>query len=405
VAFSRNLYRWSPQIRQEDGFVRLVFGLGTRAVDMVGDDYPRLVALSHPRLHSSSDVRAIKRYSQRKVDLIDIEANSFTAVPVREVFDADCPPLRLIAQVDEDGDLVPIRSRLADPAKMVVTFDGLLSRTSFAASLRAALKLLETHYKSPVDTEFALEITDPEGKPDVQITLLQCRPQSHIQDGMESHIPVDLAEKDIIFSTQTMVPQGAVREIRYVLFVPSEGYFSLESQVERTLLERAIGQLNAALKDEVFIAVGPGRWGTSTPDLGVHVAYSDIYNARALVELAGESVGASPEPSFGTHFFQDLMEANIYPLGVFLDDENTIFKRDFFYDTPNRLGEFLTVDTPRVANALRLIAVGDYRPNHHLDLMMDASKSYAVAFLGGEEEKNESREDETQLSGLPPAKE
>ncbi|MCA1899170.1 MAG: PEP/pyruvate-binding domain-containing protein [Chloroflexi bacterium] len=406
VAFSRNLYRWSPQIRQEDGFVRLVFGLGTRAVDMVGDDYPRLVALSHPRLHSSSDVRAIKRYSQRKLDLIDIESNSFATIPVRDVFDADFPPLRFIAQVDEDGDLVPIRSRLADPAKMVVTFDGLLSRTSFAADMRAALKLLETHYKSPVDTEFALEITDLEGRPNALITLLQCRPQSHIQDGMETPIPGDLTEKDIIFSTQTMVPQGAVREIRYVLFVPSEGYFSLESQTERTLLERAIGQLNAALKDEVFIAVGPGRWGTSTPDLGVHVAYSDIYNARALVELAGESVGASPEPSFGTHFFQDLMEANIYPLGVFLDDENTIFKRDFFYDTPNRLGEFLTLDNPRVANALRLIAVSDYRPKHHLDLMMDASKSYAVAFLTGEEEEEtESREDETMLSGLPPAKE
>lgn len=405
VAFSRNLYRWSPQIRQEDGFVRLVFGLGTRAVDMVGDDYPRLVALSHPRLHSSSDIRNIKRYSQQKVDLIDIEANSFTAVPVRDVFDADCPPLRFIAQVDEEGDLVPIRSRLADPAKMVVTFDGLLSRTSFAANMRAVLKLLETHYKSPVDTEFALEITDPDGRPDVQITLLQCRPQSHMQDGMETPIPSDLAEKDIVFSTQTMVPQGAVRQIRYVLFVPSEGYFSLESQVERTLLERAIGQLNAALKNEVFIAVGPGRWGTSTPDLGVHVAYSDIYNARALVELAGESIGASPEPSFGTHFFQDLMEANIYPLGVFLDDENTIFKRDFFYDTPNRLEEFLTVDNPRVANALRLIAVGDYAPKRHLDLIMDARKSYAVAFLAGEEEEIERVEDETMLSGLPPVKE
>ncbi len=406
VAFSRNIYRWSPQIKQEDGFVRLVFGLGTRAVDMVGDDYPRLVALSHPRLHSSSDVRTIKRYSQQKVDLIDLETNSFTTIPVRDVFDADCPPLRFIAQIDEEGDLMPIRSRLADPAKMVVTFDGLLSRIPFAASMRAALKLLETHYKSPVDTEFALEIVNPGEQPDVQITLLQCRPQSHIQDGAEVQIPHDLDEKDIIFSTQTMVPQGAVQEIRYVLFVPSEGYFSLEAQADRTLLERAIGQLNAALKDEVFIAVGPGRWGTSTPDLGVHVTYSDIYNTRSLVELAGESVGASREPSFGTHFFQDLMEADIYPLGVFLDDKNTIFKRDFFYDTPSHLNDFIPLGNPHVADALRLIAVSDYRANHHLDLIMDAHKSYAVAFLIRDEEEIESvKGNETMMSGLPPVKE
>jgi hypothetical protein len=405
VAFSRNIYRWSPQIKQEDGFLRLVFGLGTRAVDMVGDDYPRLVALSHPRLHSSSDVRNIKRYSQQRMDLIDIESNAFSTVPVRDVFDADCPPLRFIAQIDEGGDLLPIRSRLADPAKMVVTFDGLLSRTPFASNMRTALKLLETYYKSPVDTEFALEVINPDDHPDVQITLLQCRPQSHIQDGAEVQIPHDLDENDIIFSTQTMVPQGAVQNIRYVLFVPSEGYFSLESQVERTLLERAIGQLNAALKDEVFIAVGPGRWGTSTPDLGVHVTYSDIYNTHALVELAGEAVGASREPSFGTHFFQDLMEANIYPLGVFLDDENTVFKRDFFYETPSHLTEFIALDNPRVINALRLIAVDDYRPNSRLDLVMDAHKSYAVAFLVGEEAEAEAIENETMMSGLASAKE
>ena len=140
-----------------------------------------------------------------------------------------------------------------------------------------------------------------------------------------------------------MVPQGVVRDIEYVLFVPSEGYFSLETQTDRTQLERSIGQLNSALKDRVFIAVGPGRWGTSTPDLGVHISYSDIYNSRALIELAGSEVGASPEPSFGTHFFQDLMEANIYPLGVFLDDEDTICKRDLFYNTPNRNSEFIAL--------------------------------------------------------------
>jgi hypothetical protein len=381
VAFSRNMYRWSPQIKQEDGFLRLVFGLGTRAVDMLGDDYPRLVALSHPRLHSSSDVRTIKRYSQQNVDVIDIESNTFTTVPVREMLNADYPPLRFIAQVEEDGDLTPIRTRLAAPEKMVITFDGLLSRVPFASSMRTALKLLETYYKSPVDTEFTLEVTNPDDHPEIQITLLQCRPQSHIQDGAEVQIPVDLKEEDIIFSTYKMVPQGAVQNIRYILFVPSEGYFSLVSQAERTQLERAIGQLNAALGEEVFIAVGPGRWGTSTPDLGVHVTYSDIYNSYALVELAGESIGASPEPSFGTHFFQDLMEADIHPLGVFLDDEETIFKRELFYDTPNRLKDFISVDNPRVVNALRLIAVSDYRRNHHLDLIMDAQKSYAVAFL------------------------
>ena len=386
VAFSRNLYRWSPQIKQEDGFLRLVWGLGTRAVDMIADDYPRLVALSHPRLHSSSDVSATKRYSQQNVDVIDLENNAFTTIPIHDLIHADYDPVRYIAQVEEDGYLAAIRSRIADPEKMVITFDGLLSRTSFAANIRQALRLLEAYYNSPVDTEFTIEILNPEEqRPQVRITLLQCRPQSHIQETNDVQLPADLQNENIIFSTQRMVPQGAVQNIRYILFVPSEGYFSLASHTERAQLERAIGQLNAALKGETFIAVGPGRWGTSTPDLGVHVSYSDIYNARSLVELAGETIGASPEPSFGTHFFQDLMEADIYPLAVFLDDSDSIFNRDFFYTTPNRLEEFIPVENPRILVSLRLIAVNDYRPYHHMDLVMDANKSRAVAFLVEEE--------------------
>jgi hypothetical protein len=381
VAFSRNLYRWSPQIRQEDGFLRLVWGLGTRAVDQVADDYPRLVALSHPKLHPTAEVSSIRRYSQQSLDVIDLEANQFCTVPAQEIINKRYPPLRYIVQVEQDGYLGAMRSTMIEPEDLVITYDGLLSRTPFPTRMREALELLETHYDSPVDTEFTVEILEPNTqKPDVCITLLQCRPQSHIQESRQVKLPRELLEKDIIFSTQRMVPQGMVESIRYVLFVSPEWYFSLAKEADRSKLIRAIGKLNAALKDETFIAVGPGRWGTSTPDLGVHVAYGDIYNARALVELSGESVGTSPEPSFGTHFFQDLMEAHIYPLAVFLDDKEVLFNHDFFYKTPNKVLKFISVDK-RLTRTLRLLTVKDFRPGHHVDLVMDGQKGRAVAYL------------------------
>jgi hypothetical protein len=293
--------------------------------------------------------------------------------------------MRYIAQVEQDGYLSSMFTSIGvAPEKMVVTFDGLLARTPFAARMRDALHLLETHYDSPVDMEFTAEVLNADSQhPNVRITLLQCRPQSHIDDDSDAQLPRDLQDEDIVFSTHRMVPQGVVRNISYILFVAAEGYFSLSTQAERTQLERAIGQLNAALKDENFIAVGPGRWGTSTPDLGVHVAYSDIHNASALVELTGEAIGASPDPSFGTHFFQDLMEAHIYPLAVFLDDKTTIFKRDLFYSTRNRLLEFIDADA-RITSTLRLIAVKDYKASNHMDLVMDGEKSRAVAYLVSE---------------------
>lgn len=381
VAFSRNMYRWSPQIKQEDGFLRLVWGLGTRAVEMVAGDSPRLVALSHPSLQPSTDVRSIRRYSQRNIDVIDLQANQFRTVPIREVITPRYAPLRYVMQLEEDGYLASLLTNQVEPEKLIVTFDGLLTRTLFAEHIRDALGLLEKHYGAPADTEFTVQIVDPESqRPDVRITLLQCRPLSHMEEAADTPLPRNLKAQDTVFATQRMVPQGAVFGIRYVMFVPPEGYFNLSSHTERIKLTRAIGELNAALKDETFIAVGPGRWGTSTPDLGVHVAYGDIYNTRALVELSDETANALPEPSFGTHFFQDLMEAHIYPLAVFLNDKDVVFNRDFFYSTPNRLADFIEADEGLQAS-LRLIAVKDYRKRHFLDLVMDSRKGRAVAYL------------------------
>ncbi len=393
VAFSRNLYRWSPQIRKEDGFLRLVWGLGTRAVETVDNDQPRLVALSHPLLLPSDSApswdrdtpaEAIRQHTQQYVDLLDLEENVLKTLSVREVLNPDYPSLRYVAQVDESGFVENIRTSLVNPQHLVVTFDGLLRRTPFAGYMKTILATLEKHYCSPVDTEFTVEILDPQAaqsaQPEVQITLLQCRPQSALSEEGVVDLPALLAPADIVFSTRRMVPHGKVSGIRWVLFVPPEGYFSLGSNADRNRLERAIGSLNAALKDETFICVGPGRWGTSTPDLGVSIAYGDIYHTHALVELTGKGIGPDLEPSFGTHFFQDLMEAHIYPLNINLDDRDSVFNRGFFEQTTNRLREFIGADET-LLRTLRLIKVEDFREECSVTLVMNDDVGKAIAFL------------------------
>ena len=385
VAFSHNLYRWLPQIRKEDGFLRLVWGLGTRAVESVGNDQPRLVALSHPLLLPTGSDESVRQHSQQFVDLLDLEENTLKTLPVSQVLDPQYPALREIAQMDESGFLENIRSSLVDPENLVVTFDGLLRRTPFVRRMKTILATLEEHYGSPVDTEFTAEIVDPQTvQPEVRISLLQCRPQSGISDAGEVDLPSLLDPADVVFATRRMVPRGKVSGIRWVLYVPPEGYFSLDSPAERIRLERAIGSLNAALKDESFICVGPGRWGTSTPDLGVSIAYGDIYHTHALVELTGKGVGPDLEPSFGTHFFQDLMEAHIYPLNVNLDDRDSVFNWDFFDKTPNHLPDFFSADET-LLRSLRLLKVDDFRPGFSLSLVMNDDTGKAVAFLRADE--------------------
>ncbi len=382
VGFSRNLYRWSPEIRREDGFLRLVWGLGTRAVDRVGNDYPRLVALSHPLLRPEDEPKVIRHYSQHYVDVIDLEENVVKTLPIHQVLDRRYPAVRFLAKVDEGGYLVPIRTSLGEGRgdDLVLTFDELLQRTPLAERMRTILDLLEREYRLPVDMEFTVRVENARTQaPDVQISVLQCRPQSQLQD-TEVELPKDLPPEDVVFATRRIVPHGHVKRIRYVLFVTPEGYFSLPDAAMRSELSRSIGRLNALLEGETFICVGPGRWGTNNPDLGVRIGYADIYNSRALVELSGKGVGTAPDPSFGTHFFQDLIEAHIFPLAIYLDDADAVFNRQFFYLTPNRLVDFLP-DEASLEGCLRVIEVNAFRAGHYLDLVMDDEQGQALAHL------------------------
>jgi hypothetical protein len=385
VGFSQNLYRWSPEIDRDAGFLRLVWGMGTRAVDRVGSDFPRLVALSHPLLYAHSDPDAVSRYSQKEVDLIDLKANRFRSLPVSEVLHTKMPALRYIAQVNRDGYLSSIRSILdIDPENLVVNMDEMLRRTPFADRMKRILNILEEHYHFPVDMEFSVHIVDTDtSRPEVEISILQCRPQSLLQE-TEVTIPKKLKQEDLVLTSNQVLPHGQVDGIKFVVFISPEGYFGLDTPPNRVALVRAIGKLNKRLVDETFICVGPGRWGTSTPDLGVGVGYSDIYNSRALVELSGEGVGTAPEASFGTHFFQDLLESAIYPLAVYLDDEEVVFNRKFFYETPNRLLDYLP-GAEDLVEVLRVIQVEDFRAGHHIQLAMDGEAGKAAAYFEEDE--------------------
>jgi len=378
VGFSRNLYRWTPKIEREAGFLRLVWGLGTRAVDRVGDDYPRLVALSHPLLRPETSANEIRRYTQHQVDVINMAENRMETRAVTDVLAARYPPLRYLAQIDEGDYFSPIRSLPLgkDPDHFVLTFDGLLRRTDFSQRMGTILTTLEKHYQGPVDTEFTLRISK-NGK--LKITILQCRPQSH-SEMAEVEIPDEIPRDKVIFSSHRMIPRGKVKNIRYVLFIPPEKYYALPTKQERLALGRAIGRVNARLEEERFICVGPGRWGTNNPDLGIHVGYSDIYHTRALIELSGREISNEPDPSFGTHFFQDLVESNIFPLAVYLDDEQTIFKEDFFYQSRNALDDVLSKEA-RFQESLHLIDVQDVQPGHRLELVMSDSQKEALAYL------------------------
>ena len=381
VGFSRNPYRWSQKIRPEAGLLRLVFGLGTRAVNRVAADYPRMVALSHPELRPEVDAQEIRKYSQRFVDLINLRENRFETVPFSRVLDDRYPHVRLLTSEDKGSYLQPIYApgTLRDP-KLVLTFNELLRNQSFVGLMRSVLSRLEEHYERPVDVEFTVEISKERPRGFV-LHLLQCRPQSWREGGESIVVPTDeVPERDRLFLTRRMVPHGEVREIRYLVYVNPRVYFVQADHSTRLDIARLVGRLNRVLKDERFILMGPGRWGTSNAELGIKVSYAEIYNARALVEIAQTATKGGPEVSYGTHFFQDLVESHIYPLPLYLADAETYFNRPFFEQKPNAL-EVLLPNDGAYARYVKVIDVPTVTDGRHVTLVMDSVEDEAMAYL------------------------
>ncbi len=383
VGFSTNPFRWHPKIRREDGFLRMVWGMGTRAVDRVDNDYPRMVALSHPQLRPETTAKAQRQYSQWYVDLIDLAENVFKTLPVPQVLHSDYPDLRYIASVDKGDYLQPILTvgMGNEQERYVLTFDYLVKDPKFITLMRTALHRLQVGYNMPVDMEYVIEIVHKYPRPDYILHLLQCRPLSHRQDDMEISIPEDIPQEAILFSSKGLVPVGKAEQIRYVIFVDPEKYREMPNNAARLELGRIIGRLNKLLENGRFILIGPGRWGSANIDLGVRVTYADIYNTKVLIELAVPQGGKPPELSYGTHFFQDLVESGIYALPIHLPEPGNMFDWTFFRESPSCLGQFLP-DDAQYEPFIRLIDIEAVRPGCRLNILMDGTESdTAVGYL------------------------
>lgn len=391
VGFSQNPFRWHPKIQREDGFLRIVWGMGTRAVDRVANDYPRMIALSHPQLRPETTAKAIRQYSQYYIDLIDLEANEFVTIPVADILDSNYPLLRHIASEDKGDYIQSILSIGIAPQDehFIITFDTILKDKTFVKMMRSALQQLEKGYKTPVDVEFAVEILPKYPHPDYKLHLLQCRPLSHRAEDANTTIPTDIAIDDILFTSKGLVPVGRVENVQYVIFVDPENYRLIPETNIKLELGRIIGRLNKVLEGKQFILIGPGRWGSENLDLGVRVSYADIFNTRVLVELAVPQGGKPPELSYGTHFFQDLVESGIYALPIHFPEEGNQFEWSFFRESANILAEILPEDGI-YAPYLRLLNIPKVTNGRFLNIIMDGTNSdTAVAYLTDNSQDND----------------
>ena len=378
VAFSNNEFRWSARIKREDGLIRLVPGLGTRAVDRVADDYPVLIAPGQPNLRASVTADEVIKYSPKHIDLINLETNAFETVEVSDVLRSDgarYPQIRnLVSLVNRDR-VEPLIGLLPDFSKqdLVFTFDGLIGKTEFIPCIRELLTLFQAKLRTPVDIEFAYDGED--------FYLLQCRPQSFGPDSTPAPIPQNLPAGNVIFSANQHVSNGKVPDITHVVYVGPDEYSHLSDQAAMRDVGAAVSKLNKLLPKRQFILIGPGRWGSRGDiKLGVPVTYSDINNTAVLIEVARQRENYLPDLSFGTHFFQDLVEASIRYLPLYPDDPATTFNELFLRRSHNVLRDLLP-DFAHLEDTLRVIDIPVQTGGLILRVLMNADLDQAVAFL------------------------
>ncbi|WP_048205514.1 PEP/pyruvate-binding domain-containing protein [Methanococcoides methylutens] len=380
VTFSRNLFAWSEQIDPNKGMIRLVFGLGTRAVDRVDRDYPRIVSVSHPQLRPERG-RQIARYSQIEVDLLDLERNEFRTVPVSTLLkDFDYPRLRMYTSLLKDDYLRdPVTNFIsASDGKPVLTFNNLISKTKFVEIIGNAIQTIEKAYGQPVDVEFTAFI----GKSNnIKLNILQCRPMK-IPGKVESlSLPADLGPDEILFRSSKTICGGVVPDIRYIVYVDPVIYSTDIDFEKKQSLGRIIGHLNEKLgkEGEEFILMGPGRWGSSNLELGVNVTYSEIRNTSVLIEVARQTTEHRPDVSYGTHFFLDLVEEEIIYLPLYPDEPEAQFNERFFERSANSFSDILP-EYDSFSDIIKLIDVPAVT-GAHACVSADPEKQDAICFL------------------------
>ena len=352
VAVSQNLYLWDPAIDADAGMMRVVLGLGTRAVDRTSGDYARIVCLDDPTREPPTHYGEAARFAQRRVDLLSLGENSWTTRPAPQVLATLGEDASLFASPDRAAARLAADAGRPGPVPELVDLRGLLTRTALPATVREALRLLAAAYDHPVDVEFTVNLA-PDGA--VRINVVQCRPLQTRGPGSPVRLPTTDPATRLFSSTGDFMGGNVRLPVERVVVVRAAPYLALPER-DKHAVARAVGRLNrTTAAHHATVLVGPGRWGTTTPSLGVPVRFSEISRAVGLVEVAAPEAGIAPELSYGSHFFQDLVEQGIFYAALHADRPGVDVHVERVTALPNLLPDLVPEDAA-LADVLHVAA-------------------------------------------------
>ncbi len=354
VGYSFSPYRFMDDLDPTAGMLRLVMGLGTSAVDRTEGSYPRLVSLDKPKAQPMRDSVEKHQHSQRKMELMNRATRQLEQIDPDKV--KPFLPYFMRRLLFEHDTITERMFRERGQAREIefVSCLGIVEKEQLMQQMREILSTIQKEYDYPVDTEFTINLSE-DG--DYVINLLQCRPLQVYQDAEEQALPEDVEEEKILFSCQgSSMGLSRLAKIDMVVSIDPVLYYNMPFK-DKYRVGKALGAVNWSMrgKEKKMLLLTPGRIGTSSPELGVPALFSDISEFECICEIADSRAGYNPELSYGSHFFQDLVEAGILYNAIFENEKTLVFRPELLSGLPNLLLDF----DPKAEDLIDIIRVYD----------------------------------------------
>ena len=339
VGYSYSPYRFMDDLDPTAGMLRLVMGLGTSAVDRTEGSYPRLVNLDRPKATTARDSVEKHQYSQRRLELMNRASRKLEQVEP-DVVEPFLPRFmkKLLFEHDFDTERM-YREQGHSRDIEFVSCQGIVEKEDLMAEMHAILSTIQKEYDYPVDTEFTVNLSE-DG--DHVINLLQCRPLQVYQDSEEMELPEDVDREKILFECRgSSMGLSRYEKLDIIVTVDPVNYYNMPYR-DKYKAAKAVGSVNWKMrgKNKKMLLMTPGRLGTSSPELGVPAVFSDISEYASICEVSDSRAGYNPELSYGSHFFQDLVEAGILYNAIFENEKTIVFNPELLKDCDNLLCDY-----------------------------------------------------------------
>ena len=344
VGYSYSPYRIMKDSDPTAGMLRLVMGLGTSAVDRTEGSYPRIVNLDMPEKSSYSSSADKHKFSQGKAEVIDMTEKTLKKLPLDKL-EPDMPAYlgRILLEHDWDAES-RLREMGRDRDVRFISCKGLVSNRTLMEQMKRMLHCIEEEYEYPVDTEFTINVSE---NGEYSIDLLQCRPLQVQKGKSGTVIPPDVPAGEILLESKG-ASMGMCRatKLDIIVYVDPVKYYNMPYK-DKDSVAKLIGKINWGYRDKNkhMMLIVPGRVGTSSPELGVPTAFSDISEYEIICETEETTAGYNPELSYGSHIFQDLVEAEILYTAVFHNEKTLHFSLEKLASSPDLIADFATEES------------------------------------------------------------